>query len=304
VATYAFKRDVRKLLAGVAGNIFTGIEDTHEIAKVDRALVEFWGGMMALSRRPWLSPTFRRSRRGLAALLARFLALVPERRAKGGVDLFSQLCQVADDDKLGDEAMVRIFLTIMFGAFDTTSVAITSMGYLLAKHPEWQERVRDEARQIPRGQLDLPGMKKLVQLEWVWKETLRLMPVASFVPRRALRDVTVCGHELRAGTLVAPMMGGVGAHPKWWKDPKRFDPERFSPERGEDQQHSAIALPFGGGAHACVGMQLAYMEMKLFWHAMLHGCRFTLAPDYDARHTHTPMGCVSGKVAMKLERLA
>jgi cytochrome P450 len=50
-------------------------------------------------------------------------------------------------------------------------------------------------------------------------------------------------------------------------------------------------------------MQLAYLEMKQFWHAMLHRCRFTLAPDYEARHQHTPMGCVSGKVRLKLDRL-
>jgi cytochrome P450 len=289
-----FKREVRIVLANVASAIFTGIDDPDQIASVDRALVDFWGGLTALSRRPWLSPTFRRSRRGLASLLATFRALVPVRRATGGDDLLSQLCRAGDDD----EAIVRTFLSVMFGAFDTTSAAITSMGYLLAKHPEWQERVRDEARQIPLGELDLAAMKKLPQLESVWKETLRLMPVASFVPRCALREVEVSGHVLPAGTFVGPMMGAIGRHPRWWKDPERFDPDRFS--SGEAEQHPGIALPFGGGAHACVGQQLALMEMKLFWHALLHRCRFSLAPDYDARHTHTPMGCVSGKVELQL----
>jgi cytochrome P450 len=298
-----FKPEVRALLAQVSGEIFTGIHDPAKVEVLDRALSDFWHGMMAVSNKPWLSPTFRKARRGFATLKTSFLELVPERRKHGGDDLFSYMCQAGDTDGLSDEAMVRVFLTVMFGAFDTTSAAITSMAYLLARHPEWQERVREEALRVPPEQLDMSSMRSLKQLEWVWKETLRLMPVTSLVPRRALRDVEVGGHTLRAGTLVAVMAGAIGRHPAWWKEPTRFDPERFSPERAEDKQHPAIHMPFGAGAHACVGMQLANLEMKLFWHQVLTSCRFTLAKDYKARHTHTPMGSVSGKVTVKLEPL-
>jgi cytochrome P450 len=100
------------------------------------------------------------------------------------------------------------------------------------------------------------------------------------------------------------MSGTIGRHPKWWKDPTTFDPERFSPERAEDKQHPGLFNPFGAGAHACVGMQLANFEMKVFWRSMLRACRFTLEPDYDARHTYTPLGCVSGRVSFKLDPLA
>ena len=156
---------------------------------------------------------------------------------------------------------------------------------------------------MPVTAADVASMKSLRQLEWVWKETLRLLPVASTIPRRALRDVVVCGHQLKAGTLVGPMIGGIGMHPKWWTTPTKFDPERFSPARAEDKQHPAIYLPFGAGAHACVGMQLANMEIKQLWHTLLLSCRFTLAKDYDARHTFTPLGSVSGKVRLRLEPL-
>jgi cytochrome P450 len=139
--------------------------------------------------------------------------------------------------------------------------------------------------------------------EWVWKETLRLMPVNGFIPRRALREVTVAGYALPPGALVLPMNGGLGRHPKWWTRPSTFDPERFSPERAEDKKHPGIYNPFGAGAHACVGMQLANMEMKLFWHRMLSSCRLRLTRDYDANHTVSPFGVVSGKVELTLERL-
>ena len=113
----------------------------------------------------------------------------------------------------------------------------------------------------------------------------------------------VSGLDLRAGTVVVPTNGALGRHPKWWTDPLKFDPERFSPERAEDQKHPGIYNPFGAGAHACVGMQLANMEMKLFWHQLLTKCRIRLSEPYEARHTFTPMGVVSGKVALTLEKI-
>jgi cytochrome P450 len=189
----------------------------------------------------------------------------------------------------------------MFGAFDTTSAAMASMAYLLAKHGDWQERLRVEARGVE--ELDVGNMKSLKELEWAWKETLRLMPVTGILPRRALREVTLGGHTLRPGTAVGVIVGPMGRHPKWWTDPMRFDPERFSPDRAEDKKHPGVYNPFGAGAHACVGMQLANLEMKVFWHKMLRACRFSLSKDYEARHTYTPMGCVSGSVGLKLERL-
>lgn len=297
-----FKAEIRTLLARVANEMFTGIRDPEKVALVDRSLADFWRNLVAFVRHPLLSPTFRRSRRGLATLIETFLALVPERRKNGGDDLFSRLCAVEDRDGLDDEALVRVFVTIMFGAFDTTSAGMTSMAYLLAKHPEWQDRLREEARAVPGDRLDVAALKGMKLHEWVWKETLRLLPVNGYLPRVALRDVTVGGYELPAGTLCMPMNGAIGRHPKYWKNADTFDPERFSPERAEDKAHPGIYNPFGAGAHACVGMQLANFEMKVFWHRMLSACRFRLAPDYDARHTFTPMGMVSGDVRLALEK--
>jgi cytochrome P450 len=299
----AFKAEMRRLLARVANEIFTGIQDPQQVGLVDRSLSDFWGALIALVRHPWLSPTFRRSKAGLQHLLETFLALVPERRKSGGEDLFSRMCAVEDRDGLDDEALVRVFITIMFGAFDTTSAGMTSMAYLLAKHPEWQERLREEARGVTAEKLDVAALKGMKQHEWAWKETLRLMPVNGYLPRMALREVTIGKWKLPPGALVMPMNGGVGRHPKHWKDPETFDPERFSPERAEDKAHPGIYNPFGAGAHACVGMQLANFEMKVFWHRMLSSCRLRLAPDYDARHTFTPMGTVSGDVRLALENL-
>jgi cytochrome P450 len=186
---------------------------------------------------------------------------------------------------------------------ETTAAAMTSMGYFVAKHPEWQERLRDEAMAAGEGTLDVATMRGMRHHEWVWKETLRLVPLVLNIARCALRDVEVSGYALKAGTLVSAMIGGIGRHPKWWTNPDAFDPERFSPERAEDRRHPGIFNPFGAGAHACVGMQLANMEMKQFWHRILRRCRLRLAPDYEGRHSIAPFGIISGDVRLTLEPL-
>ena len=40
----------------------------------------------------------------------------------------------------------------------------------------------------------------------------------------------IAGRTLPAGTYIMPMVGAMGRHPKWWKEPRKFDPERFSQE--------------------------------------------------------------------------
>lgn len=294
-----FKHEVRALLARVANSIFTGLEDPAQVALVDRLLRESWRFPQAIVKHQ-LGLTYRRGQRSHARLRAFFRELLPARRRATGADLFSRLCQAQDTEGVSDDAVVGIFVGIMAGAYDTTSAAVASMAYLLATHPEWQERMGAELATVSDDARDWNALKKLEVSERVWKETLRLMPVSAFIPRRALREVELGGHRLAAGTAVAAAVGVIGHHPTWWTNPTQFDPDRFALERAEDKRHPALFLPFGAGAHGCVGMQLAGIEAKLLWHALLTRCRFTLTEPYRAEHTYTPLGCVSGRVGISL----
>jgi len=90
---------------------------------------------------------------------------------------------------------------------------------------------------------------------------------------------------------------------RYFPEPLRFDPERFSPERAEHQRLGAAFMPFGGGAHVCVGALLAGLEASIFWHELLGRYRIRLARPYEARHQMTPLGCVSGDVELVFEAL-
>ena len=303
--TVRFKADVRRLLATVSSSIFMGVDDETEGAMLDRALAAFWKAPFALVKNPWLSRAWRKAMRGHRTLRDALEPKVAERRARGGTDLFSRLCDASRGvDWLDDAGLVRLFIGVMAAAFDTTSLALTSMVYLLAKHPEWQERLRAEALAVSSGRVSYEMSKRLVDTERAWKETLRLFPVAADIPRVALRDVEVLGHRIPAGTFVLAMIGPVLQDPSRWPDPLRFDPERFSEARAEDKKNKGAFLPFGGGAHACIGMHLASVEAKAFCHALLTRCRFRLEKDYTGHHVYTPLGVVSGDVRLRIEPIS
>ncbi len=298
----AFKREVRALLASVSSRIFLGREADGPM--LDRALAETWSAPYALFRNQLLSPTWRRGVRGHGRLTETLRAMVPVRRATGGTDLFSRLCadpiNAAGDE---DEFVVRSFVGVMLGAFDTTSAGITSMAYLLAKYPEWQERLRREAVALGPEPLTVQKAQSLVATDHCWKETLRLFPVVGGVPRCALRDVELGGHRIPAGALVFAMLGPAQRDGDWWTNPAAFDPDRFAEGRAEDKRRPGQFMPFGAGPHACIGSMLSTLEVKAFWHALLPRCRFRLARAYEPRHTYTPMGSVSGAVKLVVENI-
>lgn len=294
--TVPFKAAVRRVFAGVAGRIFMGVDDPKDIAMLDLAMDRFWGAAMTAIKNPLWSRAWRLGQRGYRALFDLLRGLVEERRrGPERSDLFTRLCQLPKDtDWIDDDTLVRLFIGIMIAAFDTTSNAVTSMAYLLARHPEWQERLRAECARVS-------SHEELEDVGLVWKETLRLFPVAPDVPRRALAATELGGYRIPAGTMALPMIGPLMQHPAWWKEPSRFDPERFTDARAEHKKHRSIYLPFGAGAHACIGAQLSEMEAKVFFRLLLSKRRWTLADKAPAAHQYTPLGTVKGLVRLRFE---
>jgi cytochrome P450 len=299
----AFKPAARRMFATVADRVFLGVSDPAEAALLDRAMADFWNGLLAVAKNPWISPRWRRAVRGYARLRETLRPQVAARRAGDRPDLFSRTCRAAPEvGWIDDDTLVQTYLGLLAAAFDTTSLGVTSMAYALATDPGWQERLREEARRIP-GPVGADELKHLELCDRAWRETLRRYPVATALPRRPLRDVEVHGHRIPAGAVVNVMLAPLHFDPEVWTDPDRFDPDRFSPERAEDRKKRGAYLPFGAGAHACIGAQLSTMEAKTFWHAFLGRARFRLARPYRARHQFRPLGCVSGDVELIVEPL-
>ena len=75
--------------------------------------------------------------------------------------------------------------TFLIAGSDTTSAGIARILYVLASHPEAQETLRTELKQVngALGELDHDSLHALPYLDAVCRETLRLFPPATFVHR-------------------------------------------------------------------------------------------------------------------------
>ena len=123
-------------------------------------------------------------------------------------------------------------------------------------------RLRQEINDVVGdGEVEFAHIKRLPLVRAVFRETLRLYPPITFIPRVALRNAKVGPRKLRRGALVMIAPWTLHRHKLYWKDPHVFRPERFLSEQAE--QTPGAYIPFGQGNHTCVGAGFAQAESAL-----------------------------------------
>ncbi|KAH9368445.1 hypothetical protein HPB48_012625 [Haemaphysalis longicornis] len=170
-----------------------------------------------------------------------------------------------------DEAMAQCVLFFVAGQ-DTTASAISYTFYLLAIHPDIQERLRKEVDECFDAHGEHPSLDvvtKLNYLHCVVSEALRMYPPGS----RGLQSTTTSlgdtGIKLKKGDVVGVPVYAMHHDPQYFPDPFTFNPERFSDENvGSIQPYTY--LPFGAGPRNCIGMRFALQAVKL---CVLHTIR-------------------------------
>ena len=111
------------------------------------------------------------------------------------------------------------------------------------------------------------------------------------------------GHRIPANTGISVCSLLVHQHRDYWSDPERFDPERFSPERAEDKRQSHSYIPFGGGAHACIGMHFAGIQVKAFLKQFLSRYRVRLKPGHKVKMVPIPIPNPKDGLPVIMERI-
>jgi cytochrome P450 len=192
------------------------------------------------------------------------------------------MCHVRTEDgeSFSDDDVVNHMIFLLMAAHDTSTSTLTTMAYYLARHPEWQDRCRDESIALGTDQVGYVDLDKLASLDLVMKEAMRLVTPVPGVTRRANRDTELLGFHVRRGSYLAVHLWGLHHLPSLWPDPERFDPERFAEHRREDKVHRYAYLPFGNGIHKCIGMYFGGMEVKAAMHQLLLRYRLGVEPGY------------------------
>ncbi|WP_370034466.1 cytochrome P450 [Qipengyuania mesophila] len=175
---------------------------------------------------------------------AYFARLTAERRAHPTADVASTIANaVIDGEPLNDRDMMGYYIILAAAGHDTTSASTAGAMLALARDSEQWAKVKSD-RSL------LPGIVEEA-IRWT-------TPVQHFM-RTAAEDTEVGGQAIAKGDWL--MMNYVAAN----HDPAHFDnPRKFDAARSPNRH-----LAFGAGAHQCLGLHLARLEMRILFETLL-----------------------------------
>jgi cytochrome P450 len=165
--------------------------------------------------------------------------LVVAKRANPTDDVLSELT----DSDLTDEELQGISLILLAAGFDTTANMLSLGAFALLQNPAQLAALRAD-----------PALT-----DQAVEELLRYLSVAKSFMRTALVDVEVGGRTIEAGTTVVLSYNTANRDPERFPDPHVLDIRRVPGGH----------LAFGHGIHLCLGQQLARIEMRVAFSALL-----------------------------------
>ncbi len=175
---------------------------------------------------------------------AYFAGLTAQKRANPTGDVASTIANaVIDGEPLNDRDMMGYYIIVAAAGHDTTSASTAGAMLALARDPEQFARVRAD-RSL------LPGIVEEA-IRWT-------SPVQHFM-RTAAEDTEVGGQRIAKGDWLMINYVAANHDPAVFDDPRRFDAAR------QPNRH----LAFGAGAHQCLGLHLARLEMRILFETLL-----------------------------------
>ncbi|KAF8512751.1 cytochrome P450, partial [Hysterangium stoloniferum] len=227
---------------------------------------------------------------------------------EGSKDIMSILVRAnrAEDPnaKLSEEEILSQLTTIIFAGHESTSTTLAWALHELARHPEYQTRVRAEirvtrAQAAQRGKVELTiaDLDSMTYLLALVKETLRFHPIVPYLIREARRDDMIpleTPITTKAGQVITsiPVSRGQRVFTSfvaynrlksvWGEDADKWRPERFIEDTVATQNTGlgvfANVITFGGGVKSCIGWRFAVLEMQTILIEILESFEFLPPP--------------------------
>ena len=291
----------RSTLLEIAAQTFTGVTGQgRESTKLKASFEEFIDGFDFIFQVNFPGFNYRRSLRAKRYIAAFIGDLIADKRHNNDSDILAHFCRERDEagNYFSDYDIVENFVVLLFAAQDTTTASLVNACYQLGRHPQWQQRMREEARALGKESIGQEDLDALPSFSMVFNETQRLHSSVPLFPRRSINPCELSGVEIPGDTLLMNAITYNHVIPGWWTEPHKFDPERF--ERGEHKQHPFLFHPFGGGAHKCIGMHFAKIVFCSFLYHLISGHKIELRPDYDPDWQHLPMPKPKDNLPMRL----
>ncbi len=175
----------------------------------------------------------------------------------------------------GTGEMVDQVAIFFLAGHETSASALGWALYLLASHPEAQERVAAEAAGL-KPEFGTVGSLRFTRD--VFREALRLYPPVPMLVRENAVTEDFRGRKVKPGAQVVISPWHLQRHERIWDRPDEFDPDRWTTESGREASREGY-LPFSRGARVCPGAGFAMLEGTLMLAHLVRAFRFEAMPD-------------------------
>ena len=238
----------------------------------------------------WMPRFFKSETRKTAQKIRRLITKLTQDRlamiAAGTApdDLATKIMTTKDPvtgDTLSVSEMVDQVAIFFLAGHETSASALAWGLYLVATHPEWQDKLAREAQTYDGAFANLSALKHTRD---VFRETLRLYPPVPMMVREAAKPAVFRGRTVKAGAQVVLSPWHLHRHSRFWDAPDAFDPARFDTQNGKQGLQDAY-MPFSAGPRVCTGAGFALIEGVVLLARLLATYRF----ESDAAHVPVPV---------------
>jgi cytochrome P450 len=242
----------------------------------------------------------RKTARTIRTLIAQLTAERAAAIATGTApdDLATKIMTTPDPETgktFSTEEMVDQVAIFFLAGHETSAAALAWALYLLATHPEWQERLAEEAaREFDPETIYFSTISRLKLARAVFREAMRLYPPVPMFVREATRPEHFRDRPVKPGAQVIVSPWHLHRHERIWDDPDAFDPARFDTENGKAGLRSAY-IPFSEGPRVCPGAGFAMAEGPLLLAMLVRAYRFApIAGDVPVPAAHLTVRAADG----------
>jgi cytochrome P450 len=264
--------EMLELALVIVGKCLFDVDVQADVKRVEAAVNAFMS-FLPLALLPfseqiqkWPIPVMRRIRKGQAELDGLIYKMIRERRAEPGDrgDLLSMLLESVDTEgdqgSMTDQQVHDECTTVLLAGHETTANALSFSVWLLAQHPEVQERLHQESAAVLNGRAPTADdYSKLKYAEMIFAEAMRLYPPVWVTARTCALPYEIAGYPIEPGAILLAPQICVHHDARFYEEPERFDPERFSDAAKAGRPRFAY-FPFAAGSRQCIAEGLAWME--------------------------------------------
>ncbi|KAI0306242.1 cytochrome P450 [Multifurca ochricompacta] len=223
-----------------------------------------------------------------------------------GKDIMSVLLRANESSdpksKMADNEVIDQISTLLLAGHDTTANTLTWFFYEVARHPDAQERIRQEIAVVRARtnseEYTTSDLDSMVYTQAALKESMRLHPIFWMLARVATRDdviplafpiTTKSGEQItsipiKKGTPIDISTAAYNRLPEvWGEDSNEWNPERFlDPNRVRQSNIGLFGnLLLASGSRACIGWRFSVLEMQILITTLLENFEFSLPPQNE-----------------------